>query len=369
MKTCIINLGLYRSGTTTLAVAAGSLGLDVHREFPADLDPETMREILLNPKNAVRSWLSVGGGSTAIMDLVTRKDLLCDGWFALMVFLSRDLLQEFKDSCRAKLGVTVHFVATFRNVNQMVESELHHWVRHDLERKCGLSSIERQFLEASLFHRATAHNALVQTVLDASSILHLDDIVTWPKKLSPFTHIIRSQAWERALLEAGSQNVNPPRPVEGILLTLRMGTRARLSIEWMLSALEEDSLCSYLVVLAVDHDECECDELSLLLDVLRKHGGRQARPVRVIVNEEPVNEEKPFAICKVWDRMAKLAWTSGADWVMLLGDDIEIHSAYHYRCIYRAFLDIQEKIHCPFGFGCPWWNDLSFPGFPTFPIV
>lgn len=24
---------------------------------------------------------------------------------------------------------------------------------------------------------------------------------------------------------------------------------------------------------------------------------------------------------------------------------------------------------CPFGFGCPWWNDSTFPGFPTFPVV
>lgn len=67
--------------------------------------------------------------------------------------------------------------------------------------------------------------------------------------------------------------------------------------------------------------------------------------------------------------MANKAIDHGADWVVLLGDDIDIHTPYHYRETYRTFLDIQKKLQCPFAFGCPYWNDRTFPGFPTFPVV
>jgi len=67
--------------------------------------------------------------------------------------------------------------------------------------------------------------------------------------------------------------------------------------------------------------------------------------------------------------MATVAWENGADWAVLLGDDIEIKCSHHYRAVYRTFLDIAERLQVPFGFGCPWFNDITFPGFPTFPCV
>ena len=368
MKTCIINLGLYRSGTTTLAVAARNLGLTIHRKFP-DEDQETMRAILFHPENAVSTWWSERGGRDAIMELVACHELLCDSWFAIMVFLSNATLEDFKILCKARLGVDVHYVVTSRSVGDTVLSELHHWVRFDLENKCGLTSLERQALPNSLLARAKAHEALVQTMVKDRPclLLPLGDISSWPDMLSKLNKISRT-AWEQALSETGVQNAGPTRPIEGILITLRLGEESRLNIDRMLSQLEDDKLCTYLVVLAVDKDESESDEVSILLDVFQKHSHRQACPVQIIINE-PVEKGKPFAICPVWNRMAKLAWESGASWVMLLGDDIDIKCSYHYRCIYRAFLDVQDSLQCPFGFGCPWWNDTSFPGFPTFPVV
>jgi hypothetical protein len=53
---------------------------------------------------------------------------------------------------------------------------------------------------------------------------------------------------------------------------------------------------------------------------------------------------------------------------IVLGDDISIECHYHYRIICRTFLDIQKLGH-PLWFGCPWFNDRTFPDFPTFPIV
>jgi len=67
--------------------------------------------------------------------------------------------------------------------------------------------------------------------------------------------------------------------------------------------------------------------------------------------------------------MAEVAWSRGASWVILLGDDVVIDCPFHYRAIYRAFLQLSEDLGCPFGFGCPWLNDVTFPGFPTFPVI
>ena len=69
--------------------------------------------------------------------------------------------------------------------------------------------------------------------------------------------------------------------------------------------------------------------------------------------------------------MATKAWGKGADWVVLLGDDVGVECSCHYRAIYRSFLDITEHLNLDseFGFGCPSWNDTTFKGFPNFPCV
>lgn len=55
----------------------------------------------------------------------------------------------------------------------------------------------------------------------------------------------------------------------------------------------------------------------------------------------------------------------------LLGDDVVVESPKHYQAIYRTFLDIQDRLGLSHDswFGCPWWQDASFPNFPTFPCV
>jgi Glycosyl transferase family 2 len=52
-----------------------------------------------------------------------------------------------------------------------------------------------------------------------------------------------------------------------------------------------------------------------------------------------------------------------------LGDDVQVDCPFHYRATYRAFLDVSKRLGCPLFFGCPWWNDTTFPGFPTLPFV
>jgi hypothetical protein len=148
---------------------------------------------------------------------------------------------------------------------------------------------------------------------------------------------------------------------------------ATSSIKRLLDAIEKDQLCRYLLVLGIDDDERNSDLASVVIQHLNKHieSTSQMHSFHIVTN--PTRQfqlyGEPFAICRVWDRMAVEAWTHGADWVLLLGDDVEITCPFHHRAFYRSFLDISSRLNVPFGFGCPFWNDISFPGFPTFPCV
>lgn len=86
--TCIFNIGLYRSGTTTLCKAAQRLGLQVHREFP-DLDQSLFKAFLLTPQKIVSEWF-FNGGRAVLLELASKHDVLCDGWIVLLPFLERD---------------------------------------------------------------------------------------------------------------------------------------------------------------------------------------------------------------------------------------------------------------------------------------
>ncbi len=58
--TCIVNVGIFRSGTTTLAEAAAQLGYKIYRRFP-NLSPVLHKEILENPEIVLQKWASSGG--------------------------------------------------------------------------------------------------------------------------------------------------------------------------------------------------------------------------------------------------------------------------------------------------------------------
>ena len=274
-------------------------------------------------------------------------------------------------------GKCIKFVASIRDVNSTTRSELQHWVYHDLERKAGLTDSERANLEALLRKRAEDHERAIQFLCGTGMLTLLplsNDLASqWCK---PLASLIDSEKdWINALKITGRQNANPPLPIEGILLTLRLGRKEKAnsaiaSVEKLLDELEEDSLCRYLVVLGIDHDERHSDATKALMTKLERRAATSAQlqSFHYIINQERIPGES-FAICRVWDDMARIAWRNGADWVVLLGDDIRIECRYHYRAIYRSFLDIAQQLQVPFGFGCPWWNDLTFPGFPSFPCV
>jgi glycosyltransferase involved in cell wall biosynthesis len=376
---CILNVGLYRSGTTTLAETASKLGLRVYRTFP-NLSKDQHKLILQNPEKAALDWASQEEGVlTDLLKCVTEYDIICDGWVALLPFLPPTTLEQFVLQAEES-GVHLELVATSRDVEATVKSELQHWTIHNLEYQAGLTNKERSELENSLRKRAALHRSRVEC-LSGLGLVHLLPLgggnihETWPKTLSRAS-AFGADDWSVAFQETGVRNANPPLPIEGILVTLRLGTGKEAdekiaSIERLLGQIEEDSLCRYLVVLGIDADEICSDAASRLIRHLqtRAESKQQMQSFHCVTNRARTQPNEPFPICNAWHSMAVVAWENEADWVGLLGDDIEVSCCYHYRAFYRSFLDISERLEVPFGFGCPFWNDTSFTGFPSFPCV
>mmetsp|Transcript_22222 Transcript_22222/g.44688 ORF Transcript_22222/g.44688 Transcript_22222/m.44688 type:complete len:897 (+) Transcript_22222:1143-3833(+) len=373
--TCVVNIGLYRSGTTPLAEAFSKLDLKAYSHFPS-LPPDHLKKILQDPQAAVQDWYSTVG-LNEILKLVSEHAYICDGWVALLPFLNRSALEEIELQARAA-SIQIKFVSTSRSVDETVKSELQHWVIHDLERQSELSFDERCRLEDDLRIRAIQHQCLVKYLcsLGLVKLLPLSNSIqeNWPGILSTITDS-SALSWSKVLKDVGVCNSTPSLPIAGILVTMRLQRDntdvATSSIKRLLGEIEKDHICRYLLVLGIDADERNSDSAAAVIQHLNEHmeSSPQMHSFHLVTNPPRQLQGEPFAICRVWDQMAVEAWTHGADWVVLLGDDIEITCPFHHRAFYRSFLDISNRINVPFGFGCPFWNDISFPGFPTFPCV
>ena len=72
-------------------------------------------------------------------------------------------------------------------------------------------------------------------------------------------------------------------------------------------------------------------------------------------------------VCRIWSH---LGGEAKHDFIVLLGDDIELLDAGWKLDIERKFEETRCKNPClPFGAACVAFNDISFQGFPTFPVV
>jgi hypothetical protein len=367
--TCIVNIGIFRSGTTALAEAAARLGYKIYHRFP-NLSPGLHKEILKNPGVALQEWAS-SGGIDELVHLACNHNLICDSWIALLPFLPVSDLREVEHQAKMR-NVEILFVATSRNVEDTVKSELQHWVVHDLERQAGLSSEEWKELETNIRARAYQHQEHILNLSGLVKLLPLAGIIheTWPDSLTSVS-MNSAETWRNALAHVNVCNSNPCLPVEGILLTMRLGGSAVDKIvENLLDCMEEDRLCKYLLVLGIDEDELDTDAARVLIKQLHLRADlKQQMQSLHLITKPPQPSRQPFAVCRAWDSMAVEAWTNGATWVMLLGDDVEIDCPFHYRAFYHSFFNIAHRIGVPLGFGCPFWNDCSFPGFPSFPCI
>ena len=118
---CIVNVGLYRTGTTTLAEASKSLELRAYREFPA-LSKEQLKMILTDPGKAVLGWVN-NGGLDELVQVARTHDLICDGWVPLLPLLPELELKSFVQKANQ---VDIQVIATTRNIESMMSSELQH---------------------------------------------------------------------------------------------------------------------------------------------------------------------------------------------------------------------------------------------------
>ena len=84
--------------------------------------------MLKNPRDAVNKWYTEGGGKSELIEKCIKNGLIEDGWIALLPFLDVSILDDFQE--RAQIhGVEIVFIATKRDTEDIVQSELHHWVR------------------------------------------------------------------------------------------------------------------------------------------------------------------------------------------------------------------------------------------------
>lgn len=306
------------------------------------------------------------------MDDKQRPALIGDGWISLLPFLDKDDIDSF---CAIALqrSLLLRFVCTQRDVESLIRSELQHWIIHNLEHLVQLSYEERSDLESMLRTRYRNHCVVMQNFHKTIQLLPIDMIDQWPRLMNVYLwhELIDDDPidWIKCFHEAGHQNQNPELPLEAILLTLRLGVDPKYAcdrVDRLLTAIEEDSLCRFMLVVALDDDEARSTNALILKEMITNHSRIEA--VYYLTNK-PRRSNEPFPICQIWNEMACVSYEKGADWVMLLGDDIKINCPFHYRAFYRSFLNISKSRGLPFGFGCPWWNDEGFRGFPTFPVV
>lgn len=71
-------------------------------------------------------------------------------------------------------------------------------------------------------------------------------------------------------------------------------------------------------------------------------------------------------VCHIWSFLGSKA---RKDFIILLGDDVELLDKDWQNIIEREFIKIHTQTGLPLGAACVVMNDVSFEGFPTFPVV
>ncbi|KAH9171095.1 glycosyltransferase family 2 protein [Lactarius sanguifluus] len=116
------------------------------------------------------------------------------------------------------------------------------------------------------------------------------------------------------------------------------------------------------IYLAIDYD-----------DALLAPDGREASDILVAEGFSDIDVQS-YAfpkghVCKLWRASARLAWESGCDYYVLMGDDVELLDEGWMRDSVSEFQFIAAREGVPPNFGCVVFTDTSFPGMPTFPIL
>ena len=382
MRLCIVNVGLYRTGTTTLATALEQLGMRSERAYKdiENAPPHLQKLMLTDPAQAIQEWYHTQGGQDRLIELCQANGYLCDGFLPLLPFLGATALHSIKTRlAQDQPGIDLKFICTQREVSSLVESELFHWAQHDLEQRVGLVSREEKAALADwLTQRAEDHRNLIQGgeldgLVEVILPLKGDIGETWPVRLQGLTipPSIQEKDMRFALNAVGHQNQGPSEePLAGILLTMRFDDKSQETIHSLLESLEMDPTFRYVLVLGVDSDQWNDPDDYEYVEQIKASVGQRTKCRQVIVTENDF--DMPTRLCWSWDKMGTVAFEAGAHWVLFLGDDITIESEsckFHHREVYRTFCNLHNQRGLPLYLGSPWWDDTTFTGFPTFPVV
>jgi hypothetical protein len=88
-----------------------------------------------------------------------------------------------------------------------------------------------------------------------------------------------------------------------------------------------------------------------------------------LVFEEPLPPAFEGKLCWIWGRMARNAVDSGADYILLIGDDVELLTPGWQTEVEVEFSNIATRTGLSLGAACVALRDASFPAFPTFPVI
>ena len=254
-KRCIVNLGMYKTGTTSLAAAAKSLSLKVYDEFPHVTSSRTLKEFLIMPTQIINDHIM--NNIDSLTSCLQEHDFVSDGFFSLLPLASEQAFDYLKEAI-ARKGIKLDFVATERDLKSYLKSDLHHWVRNDLEDKTKLTLSERFVLEDLLRVRYQKHQDGVERLSKTVNITRLNIIHDQDSCVQKMCKLRSKYEWKRGFETAGIQNIAPALPKQAILLTMRIvkdHEKCLQDVILLLDGIERDPLCTYVLYLAIDDDE------------------------------------------------------------------------------------------------------------------
>ena len=74
-------------------------------------------------------------------------------------------------------------------------------------------------------------------------------------------------------------------------------------------------------------------------------------------------------VCRIWNELADYAFAEDAAFMVLLGDDVTLQTPGWKAGVEATFQTLSQETSLPYGAACVAFRDISFLGFPTFPVI
>ncbi|CAB5197852.1 unnamed protein product [Rhizophagus irregularis] len=77
----------------------------------------------------------------------------------------------------------------------------------------------------------------------------------------------------------------------------------------------------------------------------------------------------PGSTCDIWRELSRKAYKENWDYIVLFENDIIIKTNGWMNKFHKTYLEISIQKKVPCNFGCVTFTDITFPGFPAFPVI